>query len=584
MNDEIESVSKAEQLQFSESLETVEKSNKLAEGRSKISALLADFERGNLVTGKTADEYRKAAENEENAEGLEGFYQWMEKQWVRANEQLDGMKIRIDEGVRKKIMSSGDYNFLMENLILKEGTDFIGQCDKIDEVLTEKIQRMEKDRKRYDKITNHPLAEGQKHLKTGENSRFELPDEKQFLKWTVPERRKFLEAAEKQIPEAEKYAEKSEKSGEKLLEKKYTKLLSTAREKKWIGKATEKKYLEDFKKQSGAEKARWVREMENGEQMDRYKKLWSKIRENLSGDALKEMEKKRETMGYSKLMEAFGIVLEKEKSSLDSDYEKKLEKAYGQGIVSRKTHKAFRENMKRQTLEGKKDYLKKFDEQMKKYTVLRVKISRINDKETRQSLESMYESEEAGFSEISARYQRVAARFEDGKSMEKFNDKNLIEVSDIKVRKAIVKSGEKMGDNEKKGMLKRLTGYFESQQSEKIDASSFQKNLRQARERLGGGKKNKSDKKLSLDETKNTGKTFVKKTISNEDGKLAKVSKVFLDDESAVRSMVNETPMSKGRDRLTLLISSEDGKAVRLKMHEIRAAIKYLDEDLKQEV
>jgi hypothetical protein len=75
-----------------------------------------------------------------------------------------------------------------------------------------------------------------------------------------------------------------------------------------MGEITIKKYLDGFKKIDNQEKAHWIKELKNGNQLRRYRELWGSIRSNLKGTNLEHMESLRDKMGWSQLFAEFGRV------------------------------------------------------------------------------------------------------------------------------------------------------------------------------------------------------------------------------------------------------------------------------------
>ncbi len=474
-------------VQLDELDQKVESNNALVEKRSKVHALLDNFEDKKFATNKTVQEYRKAVDADETLEGLQGFHQWVAEEWMKANFKLRKLQSDINEGIREKIMSDSDRAFLMENLILTDEHDFVGKSDEIENVLRKKISNMKKDREQYDKIANHDLVRNTGFLKTDKDVKIDVPDEKDFLKMTVPERRKMLKAAQDALPKAEKYAEKVGGIESEKLTKEYSDLLKKAQKDGLIGKKTAEKYIDGFKKIDLKEKKYWLAEMKNGHQLKRYKDLWGSIQKTLKGSPLKHMEEQREKMGYTQLFIEYGKVKEKEGKRLDGEYKGKLDEACRLKIISKETVRSFMkdsEGMEKQDLNGKECYMKDFDNQMQRYKALRIQINQL-DKGKQIVLNKMYEDDKSGYTEINNKYKELTGQKEPDKKTEKKEQKDLLaDVTDLTVKRGIIKAQallKQQGKEKQTNFLRVIQNITKGEQSNKFDEGGFQANLQEMR-------------------------------------------------------------------------------------------------------
>ena len=492
----------------------VESSNSLVEKRSKIHALLDNFEDKKIATNKTVQEYRKAVDADKTLEGLQGFHQWIAQEWMKANFKLNRLQSDINEGIKEGIMSDGDRAFLMEKLILTDEHDFVGQADKIENILKKKIDNMKKDREQYDKLANHTLVKNTGFLKTDKDTKINIPNETDFLKMKVPDRRQMLEKAKEALPKAEKYAEQIGGVESEKFTKEYSDLLKKAQGAKLIGKKTVAKYMDGFKKIDLKEKEYWLAEMKNGHQLQRYKDMWGSIRKTLKGSALEYMEGLRDQMGYKQLFIEYGKVKEKEGKRLDGEYKGKLEEACRLKIISKETLRSFMKDpeygMEKQDLEGKNRYMKGFDSQMQRYKALRIKINQL-DKSKQSTLNKMYDDEKSGYTEINNKYKELTGQKEPEKKTEKKEQKDLLaDVTDLTVKKGII-SAQKLlkqqGREKQTNFLRVIHNITKGEQSNKFDEGGFQANLQEMRQE----KQKKEEPRVTLSEptvTKKEGKLF----------------------------------------------------------------------------
>lgn len=463
--------------------EKIETNNDLAGERIKISALLGKFKDEKLATGKTVEAYKAACEEESTLAGLQGFYKWIDQQWDKANKELKDMQSQINSGIKEGIMSEADREFLMDNLILTDEHDFVGKSEKIGELLDGKLKRMKEDRKEYDELMGHPLVKNTGFLKTDANTKIIIPNEKDFLKMQLPERRKLLEKAKKALPDALEYAKKQGGVESEKMTEEYADILNKAMKEGIIGKATIEKYMDGFKKIDLAEKKDWMQDMKNGNQLKRYKELWQNIRKTLNGSDLNRMEDLRDKMGYTELFTEFGKLKEQESLKITKEYDEKLDTSYQTKIISKHTKQEFSKDMQKQDLEKKRDYLNEFDNQMARYRQLRTQIDGLKDKRGQAILNGMYESGDNGFTEIDSAYKRMISH--PGAPDAQTKSDPLAEVTDISVKRGIMKAAELLkekGRDKQNSFFIRLKRMVGGEQSENFNENSFQKNLRKVRD------------------------------------------------------------------------------------------------------
>lgn len=532
--------------------EAVEKNNSPVEVRSKIHSLLDRFEDEKLAGSETIKAYRDAVDRDSTLEGLKGFQQWITERWFKANKSLQDLQWKIDDAIQSGVMGENDREFLMTKLILSPDQDFIGQTDEIDRVLKDKIDRMKDDRKKYDKLQNYPLIKNTGFIKTDENTKIDIPDEKDFLKLTVPERRALLKQIEGALSKAEEYAEKHGQIESTELTGEYTKLLNKAERKNLLGEKSIQKFLDGFKKIDNIEKAHWIKELKNGNQLKRYKTLRNSIQKTFKGQALSCMEGLRDELGYSELLKAFGREQEKESNNMTIDYTNQLMAARHHKLVSRHTFNAFMADMKAQSFDKKREYFDQFENQMRHYALLRAQIDQINDPVIQNTLNKMYESDQNGFNEIQSVYRRLTGQAEGATPTghaQKRSEKILSNVTSTIVRGGIVHLGKVLDKNQRRRYANKIIQFMSRKVTKNEDATNYQKKIQ--RSRLS--QKQINGKAESITKT-TTSPAYQQDTFKNKKG----VHRVTLVGASkkAVEVFLRDSDFSAENDDLSLIFKN----------------------------
>lgn len=558
---------------------------------------------------------------------LKGMLKFAREDFDKAKDRLAKLEGMIDEGVRTKIASEKDREFLLAHLILTGEHNLTEKADEAEKILSEKIGRMKKDKNEYDTIAQNPLARNTGFLKTDASTKLSVPKEEEFLKMTVPERRAWLKKAKDALPKAKEYAEKTGQVESKELTQKYEGLLKGALARKIIGKKTYEKFLDGFKKIDKAEKESWVKEFPN--QMKRYEKLWSDIRKTLKGDPLVRMEAMRDTKGYTELFTEFGRTCEQEGKKIDGQYEKRLHHFWKEEkIIGRHTVNEFmdaEDGIRKQDLHGKTKYLEQLDGQMQRYRDLWKEAEKLPEKE-QAYLES--KREDWGYAQLHEQF----VRFKNGaKAPETAQRDPLSIVTNTSVKRAILETNERLGKEggeKRKSFLHRIKLMFTGEQKDSFDAKGFQARLHQDRV-----EKDKEEKGTIRVEGRNSSNAFelqqnlrkqqapnkeaesmdegaIRKEMEkagadglshsinlegfqqvekDEEGHTRRTAQVTINREKGMDRFLFEDQQNRfrgkkegGKDDLSLSARTDDGRTVELNLTEIRAMEKFLEEEEKE--
>lgn len=553
-----------------------------------------------------------------DATNLHKFYDFMQESFKEVLEMKKRITTHVEQAIRDKVITEKDRQFykqrMKENVV--NGNQIVTKeiLEKAEKEILESLDNRRKERKEYDKIAqSHLIQNG--YLVLNASKKFPLINENQYLQMTVPERRKWLTAIQKQLPEAEKYFEEDGGLEADKLTQEYRKKLESARAEGLIGHKTIDKFMEGFKKADRKEKERWMKESES--QMERYRALWEEIRETLDNEDVTYLEGIIDRVGYSELSDKFEELLEEKKEAMVGEYQQKILEAREQGIISKHTAKAFLKDMERQSMKGRQHYLEAFDDQMGRYESLRAGIENMKDKKAQEVLYKMYEDQESGYTEIMARYKRLAGKTASSESMPATSYESLNGITNKSVKQGIIESAEELGMGERKTLVGRLTHFFERKRSEETDTTSYQQNISHARKeqrkaieeaekenkeqadsqevplaRLFNQERPDEEEDDEVFEVKNPKAVVITKSIVNDDFEQktfinpeqedTRVVSLTLNAGDAVRVFNSEIPLNETRDQLSVAIW-DGSKNIEMKKHEINAAIRYLSKDKQEE-
>ncbi len=583
----------------------------------------------------------------DDAGQLARIHKFMVDEYEKVVRVQDRFDERIKEAIRSKVISEKDKGFYEEKIEqnVLNGKQIVTQetMEKAERELQESLKKRLDERRAYDAIAQDPLVRDGKLL-VAKGKTISVPDEKAYLDMKVPERRKWLKEIKDALPKAKRYQEKEGDVESQRLGKEYETLLENAQKEGVIGKATAKKFMEGFKKIDLKEKEYWLKELSNGNQLKRYRELWKEARKTLSDVGFRRLVGQKDRLGYSELMTALGQEKDREGKMMEDEYGKKLSVLQKQKIISRHTQKAFLEDVQRQPLEKKKEYLQAFDTQMQRYKALRVKIDQMKDGGAKKTLDEMYERGECGYSEINAKYQRLAGQSVSVGSIspqQEEAERELDAIENRSVRRALKAGMKTIEKSQKKNLVERLTNFFEGRLSANVDPLTYQKTLKEARsehrqvnikeirEHHRTGKRGVSQEKKEVEEPEeemgrantiagwelkddiaaldqemnedgepvtkeeykkklprraktevNSAKTFIRKTFYTESNEERHVMRAQLNSKEGVRSLNSVTNIDRQKDDLSLNVWA-DNRAIELKkLDDVRAFVHYLRKDI----
>lgn len=617
--------------QNNEVLDNVVTINRMKQFRQEIGLIADRSVRSRIISDESYRNYRQVVtgqeEHELSVEMLKGMRDFAKKHEDKAGE----IAVHIQRAKQEKVASDNDEKFLMSALILENEFTFAQNAAQIENVVAKKIENMKKDRKEYDDIANHKLVKNVGFIKTGENEKLEVPDEKKFLEMKVPERREFLKKAKEALPKAEEYAEKIGEAISFENVKEYKGLLDKAMKDKIIGVKTQQKFMDGFKKIDGKEQEYWIKEFPK--EMERYEKMWGEVRSTLQGDALSKIEGMIDEKGYSEIFTAFGSTCEKEKTRLDESYKNELGKFKEKGYVGEHSVNEYNAWMGKQELKDKYDALEKMHDgpggQMARYKKLNEDIENNLPGKAQKYLEG--KRDEWGYTEMNSQYQRFiqGEKVPSESSVSRSTSDPLSIINSGATRAAIVETNlslKKRGKEKQGTFLRRVKRMFINENKDSFDASGFQSRLKQNKEdikergdvqrkpeeskgadvldfqsKLKASRRNNEEVDRTkvdeeMHELEQTGKAkavddhgFKQVETKADKGHTERKTQVEINRDQAMDRFFTEdhrhqyrSKIEGGQDDLSLAVHTEDGRTVELNLTEIRAMGKYMEEDMQK--
>ena len=447
--------------------------------RSKIHVLLDFFAEEGLATKSTVNEYRMAAEADEDIEGLTGFFHWIVEKRFMAIRCLEEIKSEIAVAMEDRIISEEDQNELMDRLVLNGEVDFVGQVDQVQEAVHQSLGEKQADREEFDSIVENPLA-AEGTLSIGEDEEIEIPDLEGFLEMNVEDRREFLEKARLALPKAEKHQEIEEQKEALRLENEFHELLVEARKEGVIGFVVAQRFKKLFRKLTNEEKEETIEALD--EIIEPYVELWEEIHETFSGGRpLDRLEGLRDLLDHQQLRGQFEKTIGQECLRMDWEYADALDSAYAQRILPAKDLREWKEAMRDEGLEGKCEKLESLDEELEPYAELRDEIDELEDPEQIRQLDSMFVGGMFGLDGIQARLEELS---EEGAEVEDDgpDEKGLRLLSKLRrepVKGAIMETSEELDRTQKIRLVERLDHYLDGKLAHEY--KDYDDNVKEAR-------------------------------------------------------------------------------------------------------
>jgi hypothetical protein len=448
--------------------------------RSEIHALLDFFAEEGLATKGTVEEYREAAEIDEDVEGLTGFMHWIVERRFMAIRCLEEIKSEIALSVEGKVISDGDRVELMDRLVVNGEVDFVGQVDQIQEAVHQELEAMAVDREEFDALLENPLvAEGT--LVIGEDEKLEIPDLEGYLEMSAEKRREFLAKARLALPKAERHQELEGRKETLRLEGEFHGRLVEARKEGVIGFVAAQRFKRFFRKLDNKSKGETLEALD--EILEPYVELWEEIRETFDGGRpLARLEGMRDLSDHQQLRGQFEKIVRQECARMDWEYGQALDSAYAKKMLPAKERHEWGRAMHAGDLEGKRERLESLEGDLEPYAELREGIDELEDGERIAQLDSMFVGGVFGLEEIQARLEELAEEEPEEEDDDEPDEKGLRLLSSLRrdrVKNTIVDTAEELDFTQKRRLVDRLDHYLDGKLAH--ECKDYDDNVKEAR-------------------------------------------------------------------------------------------------------
>ncbi len=623
---EIEEVIK-DNVQESENLGNTNSNDSEVDLRKKLGILAEDLYRKKVVSDesyyflKTLSSAGESGD-EEDLKMLKKVHEYNSG----LQEKSKGHISLVDKAQQDGYITQKNADFLISEIV--QHPDFVSKSFEAESSIKDKLKRLKDDMDQFDVLSNNPLLTKDRKLEIDEGISFDVPDRKKFLNMDIKERREYMKKVGEALKKAEKYAEESEKIESKEIDKKYSdKLEKFQNEDGVIGEHSVKEFKKWMEEIDGIEaKKNALKELHDngGGQMERYKKLWTEIRKNLEGDELSDMEKMRDSNGYTEIFIEYG----KSGKKLDSRYESELDKCVRSGDINEKTAGKFVNNpdgMKNITdLKEKYRYIRELPDQIDKYK----KSHFEKDEPSEKKFDSAIDMSDplTAVTDLTAK-RGIQRTIDDLKKGGKEQTSSF-----LRIVKSVTRGGQQSDSYDASGFQSSLRKKREEKiEKEEVDEHEtvdnnvidFQQALREKREGKMDRKKrswNPFAKKTKPEqvgedqrgevtdiESKRTSKSINKSEIKEDVDKLKEVSNAKVIDDRGFfevqmdeeRNTIADITRSEARDRLlfenqrrqykgkqdggkdsvTFAVKSEGGQSIELDLTQVRAMEKALEKE-----
>lgn len=580
----------------SDVLHRVLEKNRMAQVRREIGIIADRSYDKKLISEEAYRGYREVAERKEShiisVSILKSTREFAEKH----EEKAVRIHRKIQLAVTKKIASEKDEEFLMEALVAKN-MKFVEQAGEIEALIDGKLERMRRDRERYDRLANHSAIRDTWCLRIDDNTQIDFPKEDLFLAMTVPERRELLDKIEAALSKAEGYTKERTETEESALTEKYVMKLDKAEEEGIIGRHTYDSFMNGFRKISREEKERWNQEFDD--QMERYRELWGQIRTTLRGEALKKMEGMVNTSGYTEIFSAFGSIRKTESDRLKTGYAKKLQEYRKEGIIGQCVIAQLTLQMGQQNLFDQYEAEKNLPGEILSYKKLWQKIGQLPKKQ-QNFLRSKID--DWSYDELEREYNRLTDNEESDENKAEKEAINQIRSGDVK--EAITETDEILseygGGQKRKTFINLLDKMFQGVNRDTFDATSFETEIRKKAMKINPEMKHDLkgrgvDDEVDFDQIEEdtevlerTGNANIRQdqgfieVESNVGGQMTRHTQVTINEGRGLERLLSEDGKNNyrntefgGNDDLSLAVYTS-GKTIELDLREVRSLRDYL--------
>jgi len=359
--------------------------------RKKIEGLVNDQDWQQFLSKKTILQYREylAAQTglppandahygdqprADSLEGLQQMHQYMLREWQKAKGLFSRVNALLTGMMAEKIGSQKDHDFLVRWMLGGEYDFTEENASKFEQVIRKKTERMRHDKKRFERLSKHPLIKHPSVLRAISDGKIKPSDNHSFLEASVPERRSFLDGLEDAILAQEAIEALESKEIQKsvdLYQRRLKIYLSQSSGQGCMGKVTFQQFMDEFEEMAEAKNFEGMKKWhaEFSSEIKPREQLWRAIRSTLKGEGRARMEAKMHVYGFSKMKVYFEHVKQAESERLCKSYSEALNVKRGLWY-GQHTADEFEAWMESQPLEGKYTAEFRLSAQLERYRLL----------------------------------------------------------------------------------------------------------------------------------------------------------------------------------------------------------------------
>lgn len=551
-------------------------SNELIQSRLNIYYLLADIVNNNMASAKTILLYKKAVDEDDSIEGLDGFYSWIQEKYTKAFNSMYFLEEKLKQAELSSVISNQKKEFFMKKLILNKEYDFIGFVKEVTDNVLELLSKEYDAKKEYNNTNLEIFLQNKKHLDLDDNTKFDLLDLTAFLDLDIDEKFDYISKLKIALYEAKKIQIKKDIKDEENAILEYVNLLDEVQNKKIIGKTIYRNMLKNFNKLKFNEKQNAI--LDFTKEISVYENFWKKAKDSLDEESYKTLFSKKDTLNYKELENEFRKKIDLLEKKLTTDYNNLLVKSLNKGIISKKDYNKMLKKMNNSSLNNKKLLLDNFNLSIYKHKLLIQSIKKLENDEFKNILLSMYSTNTYSYEDIKNAFYKLKNRKNDDNYLDTINSEGL--------KIAIQRSVKNIRKKPKLKLISRLETFISAKSISKFDSKDFQKALIESRKKQNNQSASNIDitnnSVKNIDDINTDNKPLIKENFVEKDSKTEKNSvMLYIDDEDAVNSFNNSKMLDPNKDLLSIFVKDKDS-SIRLKKTEIRTYIKHVKQNLNQ--
>ena len=289
-----------------------------------------------MVSSNTLLLYKKAVEEGNSLDGLNGFYDWIKEAYNSAFNDLYLTDYSMKTAVEQSVISQRDREFFMDELMLNKEHDFIGLSGEILTNISEKIKEMYVVKGKYDELMLDKFVQNKKELELKNKKSFDLLNIESYLKLSINDREDYIKNLEISLSEAKKFEIDNMIINKEIAHKEYEKLIKEAQIQKTIGDLVATNMFKVFNKENLEDQKSIIKDFELS--LIPYENLWKDIKDSLDNNGFSELISQLNFLDYGGLSKQFNKHKKVLSKKLDYEYTKLLKEKLDNRTISKKDY------------------------------------------------------------------------------------------------------------------------------------------------------------------------------------------------------------------------------------------------------